>query len=184
MSSVLQPILEKGILDHSIIHRTLMEYLTVADQVVFPMWIALLLDDLDFNNCCVYLWSYISKSSILKSSAADVIQQLSGPLLVRMIHTRDGSRVGILCIKHGSAKVCWRSLVFVYLLWKNSKVPCSFCIVICCWSIYFSFLFSLMVCFRRGRKSLKEWKVSVTRLLVTDLGVWWVWFYYWLVFVL
>ncbi|XP_027115959.1 pumilio homolog 24-like isoform X1 [Coffea arabica] len=70
MSSVLQPILEKGILDHSIIHRTLMEYLTIADQ----------------------------------SSAADVIQQLSGPLLVRMIHTRDGSRVGILCIKHGSAK--------------------------------------------------------------------------------
>ncbi|XP_027120824.1 pumilio homolog 24-like [Coffea arabica] len=70
MSSVLQPILEKGILDHSIIHRTLMEYLTVADQ----------------------------------SSAADVIQQLSGPLLVWMIHARDGSRVGMLCIKHGSAK--------------------------------------------------------------------------------
>lgn len=36
MTSVLQPILEKGILDHSIIHRTLMEYLTVADQVI-PM---------------------------------------------------------------------------------------------------------------------------------------------------
>lgn len=41
-----------------------------------------------------------------KTSAADVIQQLSSSLLVRMIHTRDGSRIGILCIKHGSAKVC------------------------------------------------------------------------------
>ncbi|KAL0323422.1 UNVERIFIED_CONTAM: Pumilio24 [Sesamum angustifolium] len=70
MTSVLQPILEKGILDHSIVHRALMEYLTIADQ----------------------------------SSAADVIQQLSGLFLVRMIHTKDGSRLGMLCIRHGSAK--------------------------------------------------------------------------------
>lgn len=70
MTSVLQPILEKGILDHSIIHRALVEYLTIADQ----------------------------------SSAAEIIQQLSGPDLVRMIHTKDGSKLGIFCIKHGSAK--------------------------------------------------------------------------------
>ncbi|GMN63404.1 hypothetical protein TIFTF001_032477 [Ficus carica] len=71
MTSVIQPILEKGILDHSIIHRLLMEYLSIAD----------------------------------KSSATEVIQQLSSPLLVRMIHTKDGSRIGTLCVKHGSAKV-------------------------------------------------------------------------------
>lgn len=70
MASVIQPILEKGIIDHSIIHRVLMEYLSMAD----------------------------------KSSAADIIQQLSSPLLVRMIHTRDGSKIGMLCVKHGSAK--------------------------------------------------------------------------------
>ncbi|CAI9776211.1 unnamed protein product [Fraxinus pennsylvanica] len=70
MSSVLQPILEKGILDHSIVHRALMEYLTVADG----------------------------------SSAADVIQHLSGSGLVRVIHTKDGSRLGSLCVKHGNAK--------------------------------------------------------------------------------
>ncbi|KAK1293058.1 hypothetical protein QJS10_CPB17g01205 [Acorus calamus] len=70
MSSVIQPILEKGIVDHSILHSALMEYFSIADKL----------------------------------SAADVIQQLSGSLLVRMIHTRDGSRVGILCIRHGSAK--------------------------------------------------------------------------------
>lgn len=33
MSSVIQPILEKGIVDHSIIHRALMEYLSIADKV-------------------------------------------------------------------------------------------------------------------------------------------------------
>lgn len=70
MASVIQPILEKGILDHSIIHRVLIEYFSIAGQ----------------------------------SSATDVLQQLSGPLLVRMIHTRDGSRIGMLCVKHGNAK--------------------------------------------------------------------------------
>ncbi|KAK8619658.1 hypothetical protein V6N13_135940 [Hibiscus sabdariffa] len=70
MSSVIQPILEKGIVDHSMIHRVLIEYLSIADR----------------------------------SSAADIIQQLSGPLLVRMIHTRDGSKIGMLCVKYGSAK--------------------------------------------------------------------------------
>ncbi|XP_021907004.1 pumilio homolog 24 isoform X2 [Carica papaya] len=70
MILVIQPLLEKGIVDHSIIHRLLIEYLSIADQ----------------------------------SSARDVIQQLSGPLLVRMIHTRDGCRLGMLCIKHGSTK--------------------------------------------------------------------------------
>ncbi|KAK6803708.1 hypothetical protein RDI58_001492 [Solanum bulbocastanum] len=70
MTSVLQPIMEKGILDHSIIHRALVEYLTIADQ----------------------------------TSAAEIIQQLSSPDLVRMIHTKDGSKIGIFCIKHGSAK--------------------------------------------------------------------------------
>lgn len=70
MTSVIQPILEKGIVDHSILHRVLIEYLSVAEEF----------------------------------SATDVIKQLSSPLLVRMIHTRDGSRVGMLCVKHGSAK--------------------------------------------------------------------------------
>ncbi|XP_058212550.1 pumilio homolog 24 [Rhododendron vialii] len=70
MSSVIQPILEKGIVDHSIIHKALIEYLSIADP----------------------------------SSAADVIEQLSGPLLVRMVHSKEGSRIAMLCIKHGSAK--------------------------------------------------------------------------------
>ncbi|KAM7259693.1 hypothetical protein ACFE04_015434 [Oxalis oulophora] len=70
MNSVVQPVLEKGILDHSVIHKLLLDYLSIADR----------------------------------TSAADVIQQLSGPLLIRMIYTFNGSKIGILCIKHGSAK--------------------------------------------------------------------------------
>lgn len=37
MSTAIQPILEKGIVDHSIIHRVLIEYLGVADKVVIFM---------------------------------------------------------------------------------------------------------------------------------------------------
>ncbi|KAL9683819.1 hypothetical protein QQ045_021246 [Rhodiola kirilowii] len=70
MAPIIQPILEKGIVDHSIIHKVIVEYLSIAD----------------------------------KTSAADVIKELSSSLLVRMIHTRDGSKIGILCINHGSAK--------------------------------------------------------------------------------
>lgn len=70
MTLALQPILEKGIVDHSIVHRALMEYISIAD----------------------------------KTSVTDVIQQLSGPLLVRIIHTRDGSKVGATCVIHGNAK--------------------------------------------------------------------------------
>ncbi|CAL0330180.1 unnamed protein product [Lupinus luteus] len=70
MASVIQPILEKGIVDHSIIHRVLLEYFSIADQ----------------------------------SSVTDIIQQLSSPLLVRMIGTKDGAKIGILCVKYGNAK--------------------------------------------------------------------------------
>lgn len=33
MTSALQPILEKGIVDHSITHKALIEYLSIADKV-------------------------------------------------------------------------------------------------------------------------------------------------------
>ncbi|KAH9602061.1 hypothetical protein KSS87_012524 [Heliosperma pusillum] len=73
MTGVLQSIWEKGIVDHSIVHKALIEYLSIADKVV-------------------------------QMSAEEVVKQLSGPLLVRIIHTRDGSRIGMLCVKHGGAK--------------------------------------------------------------------------------
>ncbi|KAL6526490.1 hypothetical protein OROGR_015580 [Orobanche gracilis] len=36
MTSVLQPVLEKGILDHSIVHKALMEYFSIANQIFYP----------------------------------------------------------------------------------------------------------------------------------------------------
>ncbi|KAJ7955158.1 pumilio-like 24 [Quillaja saponaria] len=70
MATVIHPIIEKEIVDHSIIHRVLTEYFSLADQ----------------------------------SSVTDIIQHLAGPLLPRMIGTKDGARIGIMCVKHGNAK--------------------------------------------------------------------------------
>lgn len=33
------------------------------------------------------------------------MQQLSGGLLVRMLHTKDGAKVGVTCVMHGNNKV-------------------------------------------------------------------------------
>ncbi|KAG0574443.1 hypothetical protein KC19_VG262600 [Ceratodon purpureus] len=70
MSLALQPILEKGIVDHSIIHRAIVEYLSVSK----------------------------------KSMIAEIVQQLSGGLLARMLHTRDGAKIGVTCVMLGNKK--------------------------------------------------------------------------------
>lgn len=41
------------------------------------------------------------------------------PLLVRMMHSRDGLKLGILCIKHGTAKVCTWVVLLVYFALDN-----------------------------------------------------------------
>ena len=33
------------------------------------------------------------------------MEQLSGPLLLRMLHTRDGAQVAAMCVVAGTAKV-------------------------------------------------------------------------------
>lgn len=46
-----------------------------------------------------------------QSLISDVVEQLAGTLLVRMLHTRDGARVASLCVAAGSAKVHMRSFI-------------------------------------------------------------------------
>eukprot|EP00897_Mesotaenium_endlicherianum_P003454 jgi/Mesen1/3136/ME000184S02204 len=69
-AAALQPILEKGIVDHSIVHRVLADFLAVAPKAM--QW--------------------------------EVVQALSGPPLLRMLHTRPGAICAAHCIALGSAK--------------------------------------------------------------------------------
>ncbi|XP_020592759.1 pumilio homolog 24 [Phalaenopsis equestris] len=95
MSSIIQPLLEKGIVDYSIIHATLVEYFTIADRSSAADVIQQLLPLLSQES--------ITDESLHASSRRKNKKKRRNPL-VNMMHTRDGLKIGILCIKHGSAK--------------------------------------------------------------------------------
>lgn len=46
-------------------------------------------------------WSFVFYQSMI----AETVQQLSGGLLVRMVHTRDGAKIGVTCVMRGNNKV-------------------------------------------------------------------------------
>lgn len=89
MAAALQPILEKGIVDHSIVHRALVEYLSIANKI----------------------------------AAAEILQQLSGPLLIRMLHTKDGAQLGVFCV--GASKRKERKKIIKGLKGNVMKVACD-----------------------------------------------------------
>ncbi|KAJ0980625.1 hypothetical protein J5N97_008880 [Dioscorea zingiberensis] len=102
MSSVIEPLLDKGILDYSIVHTALVEYFTIADktsaadviQQLSPLLVQETVMDED---------QQFPASQLLKNKKRKRTKMLV-PLLVRMMRTKDGLKVGVLCIKHGSAK--------------------------------------------------------------------------------
>ncbi|KAL3682394.1 hypothetical protein R1sor_000416 [Riccia sorocarpa] len=85
----IQPILEKGIVDHHLTHRALAEYLTVCKR----------------------------------SMVEDVVKSLTGPLLLRMIHTRDGARIAVTCINMSTAKE--RKLIIKSMKGHVKKIACD-----------------------------------------------------------
>ncbi|KAL2611233.1 hypothetical protein R1flu_022925 [Riccia fluitans] len=89
MMMSIQPILEKGIVDHHITHRALAEYLSVCKR----------------------------------SMVEDVVKSLTGPLLLRMIHTRDGARIAVTCINMSTAKE--RKLIIKSMKGHVKKIACD-----------------------------------------------------------
>ncbi|KAH0463063.1 hypothetical protein IEQ34_007645 [Dendrobium chrysotoxum] len=96
MTSIIQPLLEKGIVDYSIIHATLVEYFTIADRSSAADVIQQLLPLLSQES--------VTDDSLHASSKRKNKRRKTRIPLVNMMHTRDGLKVGILCIKHGTAK--------------------------------------------------------------------------------
>ncbi len=58
----------------------------------------------------------------------EVVQQLSGALLVRMLHTRDGAKVGVTCVMHGSNKVSMVLRIHKGYFFAVSQQQCHLCI--------------------------------------------------------
>ncbi|KAI0513500.1 hypothetical protein KFK09_009524 [Dendrobium nobile] len=96
MTSIIQPLLEKGIVDYSIIHATLVEYFTIADRSSAADVIQQLLPLLSQES--------VTDDGLHASSKRKNKRRKTRIPLVSMMHTRDGLKVGIFCIKHGTAK--------------------------------------------------------------------------------
>ena len=69
MSQAIEPIIAKGVFNHSLLHRLTNEYLTHCNE----------------------------------AERSEIIQSLR-PAVLHMLHTRDGARVGMMCIWFGTQK--------------------------------------------------------------------------------
>ncbi|THU64659.1 hypothetical protein C4D60_Mb01t28790 [Musa balbisiana] len=103
MMSVIQPLLEKGIVDHSIIHKALVEFFTIADKSSAADVIQQLLPLLVRESASAEESPHFSAPETQKKRKIKN-KNVKEPLLVRMIRTRDGLKICILCVKHASAK--------------------------------------------------------------------------------
>nr|XP_018681082.1 PREDICTED: pumilio homolog 24-like [Musa acuminata subsp. malaccensis] len=103
MMSVIQSLLEKGIVDHSIIHKALMEFFTIADKSSAADVIQQLLPLLVRESASAEESPYFSAPEMQKKRKIKN-KNVKEPLLARMIRTRDGLKICILCVKHASAK--------------------------------------------------------------------------------
>ncbi|XP_065043375.1 pumilio homolog 24-like isoform X2 [Musa acuminata AAA Group] len=103
MMSVIQPLLEKGIVDYSIIHKVLMEFFTIADKSSAADVIQQLLPLLVRESDSAEESPHFSAPEMQKKRKIKK-KKVEEPLLARMILTRDGLKICILCVKHASAK--------------------------------------------------------------------------------
>ncbi|WOL11133.1 hypothetical protein Cni_G19894 [Canna indica] len=102
MSSVIQPLLEKGIINLSIVHKALVEFFTIADKSSAADVIQQLIPLLVQESASAEENLDLSAPEMKKTKIKNKI--LKEPLLIRMVRTRDGMKICILCVKHSSAK--------------------------------------------------------------------------------
>lgn len=61
-------------------------------------------------NTAMVLCLNVTIVCLCQAMTMDVLQQLSGPLLIRMIHTKDGAKLGVTCVFAGSRKVTYKTI--------------------------------------------------------------------------
>ncbi|XP_006651985.1 pumilio homolog 24 [Oryza brachyantha] len=103
MTTVIHPILEKGIVEYPIVHTAVLEYFTIADKTsatdVIRQFIPLLTQGSSVTD-----GDEPSVAPELQKKLKAKKKRLTEPLLVRIMNTREGLKIGIACLKHGSAK--------------------------------------------------------------------------------
>ncbi|KAI4963404.1 hypothetical protein ZWY2020_014146 [Hordeum vulgare] len=103
MTTVIQPVLEKGIVEYSIVHTVILEYLTIADKTSASDVIRQLIPHLTQGSSVVDGDELSGVAEVPTKSKAKK-KRSSEPLLIRIMQTREGLKLGLACLKHGSAK--------------------------------------------------------------------------------
>ncbi|EMS66904.1 Pumilio-like protein 24 [Triticum urartu] len=103
MTTVIQPLLEKGIVEYSIVHTVILEYLTIADKTSALDVIRQLIPHLTQGSSVVDGDELSGVAEVATKSKAKK-KRSSEPLLIRIMQTREGLKIGLACLKHGSAK--------------------------------------------------------------------------------
>ncbi|KAF7075948.1 hypothetical protein CFC21_080674 [Triticum aestivum] len=103
MTTVIQPLLEKGIVEYSIVHTVILEYLTIADKTSASDVIRQLIPHLTQGSSVVDGDELSGVAEVPTKSKAKK-KRSSEPLLIRIMQTREGLKIGLACLKHGSAK--------------------------------------------------------------------------------
>ncbi|XP_062214063.1 pumilio homolog 24 isoform X2 [Phragmites australis] len=103
MTLVIQAILEKGIVEYSIVHTVILEYFTIADKTSASDVIRQLIPLLTQGSSVIDV-DEASVAPELPNKTKDKKKRLSEPLIVRIMHSREGLKIGMSCLKHGSAK--------------------------------------------------------------------------------
>uniref|UniRef100_A0A8I6XVL1 CPL domain-containing protein n=1 Tax=Hordeum vulgare subsp. vulgare TaxID=112509 RepID=A0A8I6XVL1_HORVV len=105
MTTVIQPVLEKGIVQYSIAHMVILEYLTIADKTSALDVIRQLIPHLTRGSSFLdedVIGQLIPHLTPMKSKAKK--KRSSEPLLIRIMQTKEGLKLGLACLKHGLAK--------------------------------------------------------------------------------
>nr|XP_040248602.1 pumilio homolog 24 isoform X4 [Aegilops tauschii subsp. strangulata] len=112
MTTIIQPVLEKGIVEYSIVHMVISEYLTIADKTsaldvirqLIPHLIqgSSVLDEDVIGQLIPHLTPTKSKAQKKRSKAKK--KRSSELLLIRIMQTKEGLKLGLACLKHGLEK--------------------------------------------------------------------------------
>nr|CAB3497555.1 unnamed protein product [Digitaria exilis] len=103
MTIVIQKILEKGTVEYSIVHTAILEYFTIADKASASDVIRQLIPLLT-QGASIIDGDEPSIAPELPKKTKAKKKRSSEPLIVRIMQKREGLKLGISCLKHGSAK--------------------------------------------------------------------------------
>ncbi|VAH97649.1 unnamed protein product [Triticum turgidum subsp. durum] len=97
MTTVIQPLLEKGIVEYSIVHTVILEYLTIADKTSASDVIRQLIPHLTQGSSVVDGDELSGVAEVPTKSKAKK-KRSSEPLLIRIMQTREGLKIGLACL--------------------------------------------------------------------------------------